>query len=55
MRNRWIVIAVAGCALIAFSQPASRKIDYPVAPIPFGNVQITDTFWTPRLENNRTV
>ncbi|MGD0868061.1 MAG: beta-L-arabinofuranosidase domain-containing protein [Bryobacteraceae bacterium] len=55
MRNRWTVIAVAGCALIAFSQPTSRKIDYPVAPIPFSNVQITDTFWTPRLENNRTV
>ncbi len=29
--------------------------DYPVRPVPFTDVKITDAFWEPRLETNRTV
>jgi DUF1680 family protein len=29
--------------------------DYPIAPIPFTDVQIKDNFWQPRMETNRTV
>ncbi len=32
-----------------------RAGDYPVKPVPFTAVQITDAFWSPRLETNRTV
>ncbi len=42
-------------ASIGYSQSNSRGPDYAVAPVPFQDVQITDTFWMPRLENNRTV
>jgi DUF1680 family protein len=31
------------------------KADYPAAPIPFTDVHLTDAFWAPRLETNRTV
>ena len=29
--------------------------DYPVKPVPFTNVKITDNFWLPRLDTNRNV
>jgi len=31
------------------------KADYPAAPVPFTDVHLTDAFWAPRLETNRTV
>ncbi|MBN1873029.1 MAG: glycoside hydrolase family 127 protein [Anaerolineae bacterium] len=29
--------------------------DYPITPIPFTQVRLTDEFWQPRMETNRTV
>src|SRR5438477_480067 len=29
--------------------------DYPVKPVPFTSVHLTDTFWAPRIETNRLV
>ncbi len=31
------------------------KPDYPIMPVDFAKVRITDEFWAPRLERNRTV
>jgi uncharacterized protein len=28
---------------------------YPIRPVPLTSVRLTDTFWRPRLETNRTV
>lgn len=33
----------------------NRKVDYPIIPVPFTQVQVTDTFWLPRMETNRQV
>ncbi|MEF2162653.1 hypothetical protein, partial [Pseudomonas aeruginosa] len=33
--------------------PAPTR-DYPVQPVSFTNVKLTDTFWAPRIEVNRT-
>jgi DUF1680 family protein len=33
----------------------SLRRDYPVRPVPFTNVKLSDAFWAPRLETNRTV
>jgi DUF1680 family protein len=38
-------------SLSAFGQ----KHDYPIQPVAFTNVKLTDHFWTQRLETNRTV
>lgn len=47
----------AGFAIASWSscgRPSGAKgPDYPVRPVPFTSVQITDPFWTPRLETNR--
>jgi len=32
-----------------------EKKDYPVQPVPFTDVQVSDEFWSRRLETNRTV
>jgi DUF1680 family protein len=37
----------------AFSQPSAR--DYPVKPVPFTAVHVTDGFWAPRIETNRKI
>ncbi|MFC2158303.1 beta-L-arabinofuranosidase domain-containing protein [Acidobacteriota bacterium] len=29
--------------------------DYPIQPVPFTSVEVSDNFWSPRLETNRTV
>jgi DUF1680 family protein len=45
----WRAIAAA-CCLCCFAQT-----DYPVKPVPFTAVHVTDAFWAPRIETNRTV
>jgi DUF1680 family protein len=32
-----------------------QKRDYPVKPVPFTAVKVTDSFWAPRIETNRKV
>jgi DUF1680 family protein len=38
------------------NQPgAPGKTDYPIQPVPFTSVHMDDSFWSPRIETNRTV
>ncbi len=41
--------------LIAQQTPSAPKRDYPVKPVPFTAVHVTDVFWAPRIEVNRKV
>jgi DUF1680 family protein len=34
---------------------AAGKKDYPITPVPFTKVKVTDAFWLPRIETNRAV
>jgi DUF1680 family protein len=40
---------------LSLSSGADRKRDYPITPVPFTVVKITDGFWAPRIETNRRV
>jgi len=41
-------------AALAFAQsPPGLKKDYPIRPVDFTRVQITDKFWAPKIETNR--
>jgi len=53
----WVVflVMVAVCFVPSAAVAAVGKRDYPVQPVPFTDVRITDEFWTPRLETNRKV
>jgi len=46
------VLAFSGCRA---KSPSPAVLDYPIRPVPFTQVKLTDLFWAPRLETNRTV
>ncbi len=46
------------CVLILLCLPAvlfAQQKDYPIQSVPFTQVKLTDKFWLPRIETNRTV
>jgi DUF1680 family protein len=45
------VISVAGAVL---AQGVAPRKDYPIRPVDFTRVQVTDKFWAPKMEINRT-
>ncbi|MDQ2753023.1 MAG: glycoside hydrolase family 127 protein, partial [Bacteroidota bacterium] len=52
--QKWIALGTTGflfCTAIA-QRPAT---DYPIQPVPFTQVHLTDNFWRPRLETNASV
>ena len=50
------VLALApGGGATSQDKPAALQKDYPVRPVPFTEVKLSDVFWAPRLETNRTV
>src|SRR3981189_1191556 len=57
-----VVIAVAsltrattGVPLSTSTRAAAPPRDYPVKPVPFTAVHLSDVFWAPRIETNRLV
>ncbi|MDB5008568.1 MAG: Non-reducing end beta-L-arabinofuranosidase [Mucilaginibacter sp.] len=44
------LILIACCTFSAYAQ----KQDYPIQPVPFTSVKLTDQFWSPKIETNRT-
>ncbi len=43
-------------ALLALALAAAPPAaDYPIRPVPFTKVKVTDAFWAPKMETNRTV
>ncbi len=51
--------AAAGALALVLSclSPAAPDVakDYPITPVPFTAVRVTDAFWAPRIETNRAV
>jgi DUF1680 family protein len=50
---RTLIVAFLPVLAIGCSQ--APKADYPATPVPFTAVHLTDVFWAPRLDANRTV
>src|SRR3984885_3823518 len=48
--NKWVFF----CLFYTGSLQAQQR-DYPIRPLPFTQVRLTDSFWSPRIERNRTV
>ncbi|MDB4922661.1 glycoside hydrolase family 127 protein [Mucilaginibacter sp.] len=51
MMKKLCLLAITCCWLSANAQ----KQDYPIQPVSFTSVKLTDHFWTSRIETNRTV
>jgi DUF1680 family protein len=49
------LIAIAGIVLIIPGCTYTKSENYPIQPVPFTSVKLTDNFWAPRIEKNATV
>jgi DUF1680 family protein len=45
-----VVLLMSGC-----TKKSSSSADYPIQPVPFTSVKLTDNFWAPRIKKNSTV
>ncbi len=45
-----VVLLTSGCA-----KQASKGQDYPIQPVPFTDVKLTDNFWAPRIKKNASI
>ncbi len=54
-KNAAGALVLALLATLTLTCTRAPKADYPAAPVPFTDVHLTDAFWAPRLETNRTV
>jgi DUF1680 family protein len=50
-----VLAAAILSAVFVSSTVAAGKKDYPITPVPFTAVKVTDGFWAPRIETNRAV
>jgi DUF1680 family protein len=57
MKRTNLAGALGLALLLSLAMTCARvpKADYPAAPVPFTDVHLTDAFWAPRLDTNRTV
>jgi hypothetical protein len=55
MKKRMVLIFIGMAALFLSGCREFSPGDYPVQPVDFTRVDITDDFWAPRLETNRKV
>jgi DUF1680 family protein len=51
----FMLVAAISLSLWACSGALPARDDYPITPVPFTAVKVTDEFWAPRIETNRTV
>ncbi|UCF06292.1 MAG: glycoside hydrolase family 127 protein [bacterium] len=51
--RRYLFVLFAILVWLACAKSGPK--DYPIQPLPFTEVKLTDTFWRPRMETNRTV
>ncbi|HEX9511502.1 MAG TPA: glycoside hydrolase family 127 protein [Puia sp.] len=45
---------LGGTTLLYAGALQAQQRDYPISPVSFKQVQLTDSFWSPRIERNRT-
>jgi hypothetical protein len=54
MTGRQIIATASVTLALGLSAQSQSKPDYPIKPVAFTAVQLTDDFWAPRIEINRT-
>ncbi|HTI12095.1 MAG TPA: glycoside hydrolase family 127 protein [Puia sp.] len=54
MRKNTLACLLTAAALLIVSLLPAQQRDYPISPVSFKQVQLTDSFWSPRIERNRT-
>src|SRR5512137_987065 len=50
------LLSITGLALVITGCSNTSTVeDYPIQPVPFTSVKLTDNFWAPRIKKNSTV
>lgn len=49
------ILLILSITLLFSCREKEKKKDYPIHPVSFADVQLTDSFWLPRLKTNREV
>jgi DUF1680 family protein len=57
MKNIRLIVSASAIILLLFSACSNKQKvdDYPIQPVPFTSVRLTDDFWAPRIKKNATV
>src|ERR1035437_7662458 len=58
MNNMVKAVISLGVVFVFFcgcSKNSSKLADYPIQPVPFTAVKLTDNFWAPRIKKNASV
>lgn len=55
MQKSVFLLTAALLILIAFACRKNTDADYPIQPVPFTSVKVTDDFWAPRIRKNADV
>jgi uncharacterized protein len=50
-----LLIFLTGLILLFSGCSKHKKADYPIQPVPFTSVKVTDDFWAPRIKKNSTI
>lgn len=49
------ILLITSASLITTGCSKNSNADYPIQPVPFTSVRLTDNFWAPRIRKNATV
>jgi DUF1680 family protein len=52
---KFLLVIIAGTLLFPACVKKKTTADYPIQPVPFTAVRLTDNFWAPRIKKNATV
>jgi DUF1680 family protein len=55
MKNLSLLLSAGSVILLLTGCSANNDADYPIQPVPFTSVRLTDDFWAPRIRKNATV
>ena len=57
VRPATLITVIAGCIMmiIGCAEKKSSHDDYPIQPVPFTSVKLSDNFWAPRIKKNADV
>ncbi|MDP4149404.1 MAG: glycoside hydrolase family 127 protein [Bacteroidota bacterium] len=53
--KKFVCCCCLAASLLSSAITLAQQKDYPISPVPFTQVRLTDAFWSPRIERNRTV
>jgi hypothetical protein len=53
--GKFLLLITASTVIFAGCAKNKTSADYPIQPVPFTSVKLTDNFWAPRIKKNATV